>query len=51
VKINGSLDTVTSYDDSNVTDGQTYYYETTSVNTSGEESSASAAVMAAIPAP
>jgi fibronectin type 3 domain-containing protein len=50
-KINNSLDAITSYDDSSVADGKTYYYETTAVNTSGEESAASAPVMAAIPAP
>jgi hypothetical protein len=50
-KINSSLDALTSYSDSNVADGQTYYYETTAVNSSGVESAASAAVQAVIPAP
>jgi hypothetical protein len=50
-KLNSTLDAVTSYNDTDVTDGDTYYYETTAVNTGGEESSASAAVTAVIPAP
>ncbi len=49
-KINGALDTATSFTDTTVADGQTYYYETTAVNSSGEESAASASVQATIPA-
>jgi fibronectin type 3 domain-containing protein len=51
VKINTALDALTSYNDVSVSDGQTYYYETTAVNSSGEESSPSTSVQAVIPAP
>jgi hypothetical protein len=51
VKINSSLDPATTYNDTNVTDGQTYYYEATAVNSGGEESAASADVVAQIPSP
>jgi hypothetical protein len=50
VKLNGALVTPTSYLDTSVADGQTYYYETTAVNSSGEESAPSASVKAVIPA-
>jgi hypothetical protein len=50
-KINTAPDPLTSYADSSVADGQTYYYETTSVNSSNEESVASTPVKAIIPAP
>jgi fibronectin type 3 domain-containing protein len=50
VKINSSLVGPTSYVDSSVADGQTYYYETTAVNSSGEESAPSTSVQAVIPA-
>jgi hypothetical protein len=51
VRINSGLDANNSYTDSSVTDGQTYYYETTAVNSSNEESARSAAVGAVIPPP
>src|SRR5579872_536279 len=38
IKINSGLDPVTIYLDTAVTDGLTYYYETTAVNSSNEES-------------
>lgn len=50
-QINSTLDALTSYNDTTVIDGQTYYYETTAVNSSGEESAASQSVRAVIPAP
>ena len=50
-KMNTALDPLTSYVDSSVVDGQTYYYETTSVNSGNEESVASAPVKAVIPVP
>lgn len=40
-KINSTLDANTAYTDSTVTAGQTYYYEATSVNDSGTESTRS----------
>jgi len=48
-KINSSLEASTSYTDSTVVDNTTYYYATTAVNTSGEESAKSASVEAVIP--
>jgi len=48
-KINASLDASTAYTDSTVADGTTYYYATTAVNASGEESAKSAAVEVVIP--
>jgi hypothetical protein len=51
VKINTTLDPNTAYTDTSVTDSQTYYYETTAVNSSDEESVPSADVVAKIPAP
>jgi hypothetical protein len=50
-KINSSLDASTVYTDSNVVDGQTYYYVTTAVNSSNEESSYSNQTQAIIPPP
>ncbi|MGA8440679.1 MAG: choice-of-anchor D domain-containing protein [Candidatus Sulfotelmatobacter sp.] len=50
-QINTVRDGTTAYTDSSVTDGQTYYYETTAVNSSNEESAPSTAVSAQIPAP
>ncbi|MGA7400811.1 MAG: choice-of-anchor D domain-containing protein [Candidatus Sulfotelmatobacter sp.] len=50
-QINTVLNATTAYTDSSVTDGQTYYYETTAVNSSNEESAPSTAVSAKIPAP
>ncbi|MGA8270693.1 MAG: choice-of-anchor D domain-containing protein [Candidatus Sulfotelmatobacter sp.] len=40
-KINPSLDANTAYSDGTVVSGQTYYYEATSVNSSGKESARS----------
>jgi Abnormal spindle-like microcephaly-assoc'd, ASPM-SPD-2-Hydin len=40
-RINPSLDPTTAYTDSTVTSGHTYYYEATSVNSSGQESARS----------
>ncbi len=49
-KINPALDANTAYTDANVVSGQTYYYEATSVNSAGEESTRSTpAVRATIP--
>jgi hypothetical protein len=50
-KINSSLIAATAYTDTSVSDGTTYYYETTAVNSSGEESARSTAVQAVIPPP
>jgi fibronectin type 3 domain-containing protein len=49
VKLNSSLVTVLTYTDSTVVDGQTYYYVTTSVDSSGEESAYSDQQQAVIP--
>jgi hypothetical protein len=49
VKINASLDTATVYTDNSVTSGQTYYYATTAVGTSGAESAYSNVAQATIP--
>jgi hypothetical protein len=49
-QINTLLNTAIVYTDSAVVDGQTYYYETTAVNSSNEESARSSAVQAVIPA-
>jgi fibronectin type 3 domain-containing protein len=51
VQINSVLNATTTYMDSSVVDGQTYFYETTAVNSSNEESAKSVPVQAAIPAP
>ncbi|HKU24738.1 MAG TPA: hypothetical protein VJQ54_04655, partial [Candidatus Sulfotelmatobacter sp.] len=48
-KLNSSLTTTTSYKDSNVQSGSTYYYVVTAVNTAGVESAFSTAVQALIP--
>jgi hypothetical protein len=48
-KINASLNASTSYTDNTVSDGQTYYYVTTAVNSSEEESSYSNQAQAVIP--
>jgi len=50
-KINAILNATTVFSDTSVTDGQTYYYETTAVNSSNEESAPSSAVQAVIPPP
>jgi hypothetical protein len=50
-QINTVLNTTNVYTDTSVVDGQTYYYETTAVNSSNEESARSTAVQAVIPAP
>jgi hypothetical protein len=41
-KINSAMEANTAYIDSSVVSGQTYYYEATAVNSSGQESSRSA---------
>ena len=49
-KVNSSLDPTTAYTDSGVASGQTYYYEATSVNSTGMESAKSTPpVVAAVP--
>lgn len=48
-KINSTLNSGTTYTDSSVTNGQTYYYVTTAVNSSNEESSYSNQASAAVP--
>ena len=48
-KVNSSLDPTTSFTDSTVASGQTYYYAATSVSSSGEESGYSTAVVAVVP--
>jgi hypothetical protein len=48
-KINSTLDTSTTYTDSTVASGQTYYYVTTAVNSSGQESLYSNQAEAVIP--
>ena len=50
-KINSVLDASTLYTDSTVADGQTYYYVTTAVNSSNEESGHSNQTQAVIPPP
>jgi len=50
-KINSALDASTLYTDSTVADGQTYYYVTTAVNSSNEESGYSNQTQAVIPPP
>ncbi len=50
-KINSALDSSLSYGDSTVQSGQTYYYVTTAVDSSGVESSYSGQVQAVIPFP
>ena len=49
-KINSTLEANTAYTDSTVAVGQTYFYEATSVNSGGQESSRSTPpVEAAVP--
>jgi hypothetical protein len=48
---NSSLDTQTAYTDANVQAGQTYYYVTTAVDSSGNESAYSNEVQAVVPSP
>jgi len=48
-KINSTLDPGTAYTDSTVASGQTYYYVTTAVNSSGQESVYSNQVQTVIP--
>lgn len=48
-KLNSSLDSSTSYTDSTVAPSRTYYYVTTAVNSSGQESGYSNQVEVAIP--
>jgi fibronectin type 3 domain-containing protein len=50
-KLDPAPDTVTSYIDSSVTAGQTYFYVTTAVASDGTESTFSNQVSAAIPTP
>jgi hypothetical protein len=50
-QINSALNATTTYVDSSVVDGQTYYYETTAVNSSNEESEPSTLASAVIPPP
>lgn len=51
VMINTALDTTTAFVDGAVSAGQTYYYVTTAVNSSGVESAYSNEVLAIIPTP
>jgi hypothetical protein len=48
-KINAGLIAATDYDDSSVSNGSTYYYSATTVNTYGEESSKTASVKVSVP--
>jgi fibronectin type 3 domain-containing protein len=48
-KINSSVDANTAYTDNTVLSGQTYYYEATSVNSSGQESAPTPPVEASVP--
>ncbi len=50
-KINSALDANTTYTDSSVQAGQTYYYVTTAVDSSGAESSYSNQIQASVPSP
>lgn len=50
-QINTVLDGSTTYVDTNVVDGQTYYYEVVAVNSGDQQSAPSSAVPAAIPPP
>jgi hypothetical protein len=49
--LNSVLDSITTYTDSSVQSGQTYYYVTTAVSTTGMESGHSNQVKAVIPVP
>ncbi len=48
-KLNGALDSSTSYTDSTVVSGTTYYYSATSVTSSGQESGYSSPLKVSIP--
>jgi len=48
-KINSTLDRHTDYDDSTVVSGKTYYYSSTAVNSSGQESRQSEQAKAVVP--
>lgn len=48
-RLNTSLEPLTTYTDSTVVSGQTYYYAATAVNSTGQESGYSAAIKVAIP--
>jgi fibronectin type 3 domain-containing protein len=48
-KVNAALDPNTSYTDTAVASGTTYYYAATAVNSSGQESTYSAPVKVAVP--
>jgi hypothetical protein len=50
-KLNSSLQATTTYTDSTVLSGKTYYYVATSVGSSGAESSFSSQVVASVPTP
>jgi hypothetical protein len=50
-KMNSSPDAITAYTDISVQAGQTYYYVTTAIDSSGAESSYSSAVQAVVPSP
>jgi fibronectin type 3 domain-containing protein len=50
-KINSALDASTAYTDNSVQAGQTYYYVSTAIDSSGAESSYSSAVQAVVPSP
>jgi fibronectin type 3 domain-containing protein len=50
-KINSALDASTAYTDDTVAAGQTYYYVTTAVDESGDESGHSNQAKAVIPTP
>jgi fibronectin type 3 domain-containing protein len=50
-KINSALDASTTYTDSSVQAGQTYYYVTTAVDSSGAESSYSNQIQTPVPSP
>jgi fibronectin type 3 domain-containing protein len=49
--INSSLDGTTSYTDSTVVSGQTYYYVVTAVNSESQESGYSNQAQAVVPTP
>ncbi len=48
-KINSSMDPSTTYTDSTIASGATYYYAATAVNSTGQESAYSAAIKVAVP--
>jgi fibronectin type 3 domain-containing protein len=50
-KINSALNANTTYTDSSVQAGQTYYYVTTAIDSSGAESSYSNQIQAPVPSP